>query len=192
MPELKVQHKLDRRIRVWSAGCSSGEEAYSIAMVMHEAGVDRNWDAKLLATDLDTDMVARAKLGHYSYSEEKRQGISDQRLQQYFFIEDDSGNSPANTNTSTNTMRVKDNLKELIIFKQLNLLQHWPMRGPFDVIFCRNVIIYFDKETQRALFNNFANILVPGGYIFIGHSESLHNVSDRFESCGKTIYRKIH
>ncbi|PID43304.1 MAG: chemotaxis protein methyltransferase CheR [Gammaproteobacteria bacterium] len=85
---------------------------------------------------------------------------------------------------------VKPALSQLISFKRLNLLETWPMKGKFDVIFCRNVVIYFNKGTQRTLFNRYANILADGGYLFIGHSETLHRVSDRFESLGKTVYRK--
>ena len=84
-----------------------------------------------------------------------------------------------------------DGLKERIAFRPLNLLGPWPMRGPFDVIFCRNVVIYFEKPVQRTLFERFADILTPGGYLFIGHSETLFRVTDRFESLGRTIYRKI-
>jgi chemotaxis protein methyltransferase CheR len=79
----------------------------------------------------------------------------------------------------------------MITFKQLNLMNDWPMRGPFDFVFCRNVVIYFDKPTQRVLFERFANLLVPRGHLFIGHSESLFQVSNRYELLGKTIYRKI-
>jgi len=78
----------------------------------------------------------------------------------------------------------------LITFKPLNLLEEWPMKGPFDVIFCRNVVIYFDKPTQRRLFNRYADILKPGGWLIVGHSESLQNLTDRFELVGRTIYRR--
>ena len=88
-------------------------------------------------------------------------------------------------------IKVKDSVGELIYFKRLNLLENWPMSGPFDIIFCRNVVIYFDKETQKKLFEKYANMLVPGGYLFIGHSENLHGISDRFQNLGQTIYRKI-
>jgi len=79
----------------------------------------------------------------------------------------------------------------MIAFKQLNLMHDWPMHGPFDIIFCRNVVIYFDKPTQMRLFERYADILVDGGYLFLGHSETMHNLSDRFELIGKTIYRKV-
>jgi len=88
-------------------------------------------------------------------------------------------------------VRIAPEVRALITFRQLNLMHPWPMRGPFDVIFCRNVVIYFDKDTQRRLFDRYADILAPHGYLFIGHSESLHRVSDRFEHLGRTIYRRI-
>jgi len=83
-------------------------------------------------------------------------------------------------------------LRERIRFRQLNLKETWPMRGPFDVIFCRNVVIYFDKEMQKLLFNRFADILTPTGYLFIGHSESLFGITDRFRVAGRTIYQKVY
>ncbi len=85
---------------------------------------------------------------------------------------------------------MNDVLRSLITFKPLNLLKEWPMSGPFDIIFCRNVVIYFDKPTQRSLFNRYADILRPGGWLTIGHSESLQNLTDRFQLVGRTVYRR--
>ncbi|HET8708261.1 MAG TPA: CheR family methyltransferase, partial [Pseudomonadales bacterium] len=99
-------------------------------------------------------------------------------------------NPEKNPNSQESSYKVKPALQSYLSFKQLNLLGDWPMKGPFDFIFCRNVVIYFSKETQRVLFDRYANMLAPDGYLFIGHSESLHGVSNRFESLGKTIYRK--
>ncbi|HAC34327.1 MAG TPA: chemotaxis protein CheR [Gammaproteobacteria bacterium] len=177
LSEVMAWHELDRRLRVWSAGCSTGEEPYSLAMVMAET-IPQQWgDVKLLATDLDTRVVAHASAGRYE--QHRVEGIGRQRLSRWM-QEDGSGHvdmAPA--------------LRSMITFKPLNLLHQWPMRGPFDVIFCRNVVIYFDKPTQRELFNRFADILTPGGYLFIGHSETLFKVCDRFESLGNTVYRKL-
>ena len=86
---------------------------------------------------------------------------------------------------------VDDELKQSISFKQLNLLGDWPMRGKFDAVFCRNVVIYFDKDVQRVLFDRIADLMTPRGWLFIGHSESLFRVSNRFENLGRTIYRKL-
>lgn len=177
LPELIRKHQKDKRIRIWSAGCSVGEEPYSIAMVVREK-VHPSWDVKLLATDLDTNVVAHGKAG--VYESDRIESVSDERKKKWFSCSSDGG-----------SVKVKPSLQELITFKSLNLLEKWPIKGPFDVIFCRNVVIYFDKETQKKLFDRYADLLAPGGYLFIGHSESLHRVSDRFKSLGKTMYQKI-
>jgi len=177
-PELIKKNSASRRVRVWSAGCSTGEEPYSIAICLSEQMPIGSWDIKVLATDLDTNVVAHAKRG--VYQDDRIESI-DQGRSRKWFLRDANGSE----------VRVKRSLQELITFKPLNLLERWPMKGPFDVIFCRNVVIYFDKETQKKLFNRYADMLAPGGYLFIGHSENLHKVCSRFESLGKTIYRKI-
>ena len=165
-----------RRLRLWSAACSSGEEAYSMAMVMQKALTGKGkWDARVLATDIDSNMVDTARQG--IYPADRAAAIPSIYARMRVRGADD-------------TVAMPDDLKALITFNQLNLLGHWPMRGPFDAIFCRNVVIYFDKETQRALFDRMADILVPGGTLFIGHSETLFRVSERFDSLGRTIYRK--
>jgi len=171
------KHKSDKRIRIWSAGCSVGEEPYSIAMVVKEI-IDNDWDTKILATDLDSNVVAHGAAGIYDCA--RIESISVDRKNKWFSKE------PGGSH-----VKVKNELRELITFKQLNLLESWPMRGPFDIIFCRNVVIYFDKDTQRVLFDRYADMLVDGGYLFIGHSETLNKVTDRFQSLGKTMYQKI-
>ena len=179
LPEL-LKPKTDRRIRIWSAGCSTGEEPYSIAMVVHEVAKQyRNWDIKILATDLDTNVVQKASDGVYTV--ERIEGISKERQKKYF--EKVSRSEPGIT-------QVKQELKDLITFKQLNLMNDWPMKGPFDIIFCRNVVIYFDKPTQRELFDRYADILTSNGNLFIGHSETLFKVSNRFKLLGSTMYTK--
>jgi chemotaxis protein methyltransferase CheR len=173
----------NRRMRIWSAGCSSGEEPYSIAMAVQaglaqagRGGVDR-WDLKILATDIDTEMIAWAKQGRYD--RRRAEAIPAHLRKKHVEAVDDD------------TVEMSDALKSLIVFNPLNLLEPWPMRGPFDVIFCRNVVIYFDKPTQRVLFDRFADMLTAQGWLFIGHSESLFNVSDRFRLVGRTIYRRV-
>lgn len=169
-----------RRLRIWSAGCSTGEEPYSIAMTLRESMQDiEKWDAKLLCTDLDTDVVATASNG--VYPESRVEKVPQAQLKRWF-RKSDSESGPV--------VRVHDDLRKIITFKQLNLMNDWPMRGRFDVIFCRNVVIYFDKPTQRILMNRYADILEDGGYLILGHSESLFNVSDRFTLLGQTIYKK--
>jgi chemotaxis protein methyltransferase CheR len=169
--------RADRRLRIWSAACSSGEEPYSIAMTLRQVlrGAEPR-DARILATDIDTNMIATAELG--CYSADRAAGIPD-GMGRLVVRRPDGG------------VEMSEALQRLITFKPLNLLGAWPMRGKFDAVFCRNVVIYFDKPTQRALFDRIADVLVPGGTLFIGHSESLFRVSDRFESLGHTIYRKV-
>ncbi|MDH5182075.1 MAG: chemotaxis protein CheR, partial [Gammaproteobacteria bacterium] len=130
--------------------------------------------------DLDSNVVARAKAGVYSI--DKVNGV-DQKRQQKFFRK-------GRGTDHNGQMKVAAELQNMITFKQLNLMHDWPMQGPFDVIFCRNVVIYFNKETQRELFDRYADILADDGYLFVGHSESLHKVTDRFKLIGKTIYHK--
>ena len=167
-----------RKLRIWSAGCSSGEEPYSIAMTLHRAMPDlREWDARILATDIDTDMVATGAVGRYQM---QRAGAIPAELRRAHVrrIDDDM-------------VEMGPELKSLITFRQLNLLGRWPMKGPFDAIFCRNVVIYFDKPTQRDLFDRYAELLTPDGHLFVGHSETLHNVTSRFRHLGRTIHRRI-
>ncbi len=176
LPAFRDHPPPGRRLRIWSAGCSSGEEPYSIAMTMRAAIPDLDrWDARILATDIDTNMVEHGAAGRY---DPRRLASAPDRFRKRFTEERDG-----ETDMSAD-------LKSLIVFKPLNLFDPWPMSGPFDVIFCRNVVIYFDKKDQRILFDRFADILAPGGWLFIGHSESLFRVSERFKHMGRTIYRK--
>jgi chemotaxis protein methyltransferase CheR len=167
-----------QRLRIWSAGCSSGEEPYTVAMTLRRSLPDiDSRDVRILATDIDTDMVAHGAAGRYAM---ERAAAIPAELRQRFVRRVDG-----------NTVEMDPALKALIAFKPLNLLGEWPMRGPFDAIFCRNVVIYFDKPTQRVLFDRYADMLKPDGLLFIGHSESLFRVSDRFQHLGRTVHRRI-
>lgn len=181
LPEVKKRNGGSRRIRIWSAGCSTGEEPYSIAMTLQQSLGNERWDALILATDLDTNVLNHGRAG--IYNRERVGDLDEELVRRHFLVSRGAGNEDER-------VQVKESLRQLIRFNQLNLLEEWPMKGPFDIIFCRNVVIYFSKETQRALFDRYADMLVPGGYLFIGHSESLHGVSRRFESIGRTIYRR--
>lgn len=180
LPELMKQNAASRRIRIWSAGCSTGEEPYSIAMTLAQIPELADWDVRILATDLDANVINHAREG--VYTQERIRDLPEAQ-QQRWFLRGKTGNS--------GLVKVKPQLQQWIQFKRLNLLHDWPMRGPFDLIFCRNVVIYFDKATQSQLFDRYADILQPQGHLFIGHSESLFKVCDRFSSLGHTIYRRL-
>jgi len=169
------------KLRIWSAGCSTGEEPYSIAMTLEESlsSYDKH-DIKILATDLDSNVLETARQGIYHL--DKLKTLPKYHLHRAFV---------RHGNRHMQSVLIKPELKKLITFKQLNLMHEWPMKGPFDFIFCRNVVIYFDKDTQRILIDRFANLLKDGGYLFLGHSESLFRVTDRFKLEGQTVYRKI-
>ena len=169
----------NRRLRVWSAGCSTGEEPYSIAMVLRELLPEAGWDVKILATDLDSNVLATAERGVYEWDRVK--GLSEMRLRRWFL---------RGRGAQEGRVQVAPALRGMITFRRLNLMEEWPMRGVFDIVFCRNVVIYFDKPTQRVLFERFADILIDRGHLFVGHSESLFKVTERFASLGKTIYQR--
>lgn len=175
-PEILVKNRASKRLRIWSAGCSTGEEPHSIAMMLASTSGFSNWNAKILATDLDSNVVAKAKSG--IYQEDRCTGIPD-HYRRYLKSSESDGD-----------FKISDDVRKFITFKQLNLLNEWPMKGPFDVIFCRNVVIYFDQETQRKLFSRYASLLADDGYLFIGHSENLNRVSNDFKSLGRTMYQK--
>ena len=181
LSELVQQKWYDKRLRIWSAGCSTGEEPYSIAMTIRDNLPDcDDWDIKILATDLDANVVAHGKAG--IYREDRIAGLPEATIKRWF---------KRGTGKNAGLVKVRPQLQQMIHFKRLNLLHEWPMKGPFDFMFCRNVVIYFDKPTQQVLFNRYADILAPRAHLFIGHSETLYNVCSRFESLGKTIYRKL-
>ncbi len=182
IPELVKSNAASKKVRIWSAGCSTGEEPYSIAMTLDSTKSLMNWDVKVLATDLDTNVINHGRKGIYSAD---RIGNLDREYVKRYF-------KPIGAESTSKdlSMQAQESIKHYITFNRLNLLGDWPMKGKFDVIFCRNVVIYFSKETQRVLFDRYANLLKPQGHLFIGHSESLHGITNRFEAIGRTIYRK--
>ena len=172
---------MNGKLRFWSAGSSTGEEAYSLAITLAETIPDVfNKNVKILATDLDTNVI---NTGHNGvYPENRIDALSGERKKKWF---------QRGSGDSTGMVKVDERLRSMVTFNQLNLMGEWPMRGPFDVIFCRNVVIYFDKPTQGVLFNRYADILCDDGVLFIGHSETMAEVCTRFDLVGKTMYRKI-
>jgi chemotaxis protein methyltransferase CheR len=179
LPMLQKRNAASRRIRIWSAGCSTGEEPYSIAACVNETlGGLRDWDIKILATDLDSNVLAHGQEG--VYHADRLDKVDKSRRDRWF--------SPLNGGAQWSA---KEELRRLISFKRLNLMEAWPFKGPFDAIFCRNVVIYFDKPTQRVVFGRMAELQRSGDHLFIGHSESLFNVCERYDLIGQTTYRKL-
>lgn len=172
--------KKAKKIRIWSAGCSSGEEPYSIAILLRETLPPSSAvDARILATDLSTRVLAVACQGEYR--EESFRETPSHLVQKYFTLIQRQPHR---------LYRVSPVLREMIHFARLNLMDPWPMRGPFDVIFCRNVMIYFDKPTQNRLINRFYDLLAPGGALLLGHSESLTGTSHKFRYRQPATYVK--
>ncbi len=188
VPQLMKTRQATRRLRIWSAACSTGQEPYSIAITMARAMEDlaSSWDWKVLATDIDSEVVARAQAGVYRADEIP--GYEAAEMRRWF--QKAAGPAPGGlTVDAPAPVQVSDALRKALYFRVLNLFHQWPMQGPIDVIFCRNVVIYFSKEDRRKLFDRFAKIMAPDGYLFIGHSESMLDGTDRFEPVGRTIYR---
>ena len=168
-----------RKQRFWTAACSSGEEPFSLAILLREHTLDIDLkDVKILATDISTSMLEKARTA--IYREEELRDIPHNLLQKYFIRVQGPGQ----------VYQVKDNLRTMVRLARLNLMDSWPMKGPFDVIFCRNVMIYFDKPTQETLINRFWSFLEPGGYLFVGHSEGLSAISHKFHYVRPAVYRK--
>lgn len=166
-------------LRAWSAGCSTGEEPYSLAMTLLEQAHSQHWDIKILATDISTRVLHTAKSGLYSY--DRVDGVPEPYRSRYFAP---CGQSRAQS------FHVVPEARLLVSFRYLNLMNDWPFTGPFDFIFCRNVMIYFDKPTQQRLVNRFWDHLSDGGLLFTGHSESLTGLDHSFSYVQPTIYRK--
>jgi chemotaxis protein methyltransferase CheR len=177
VPELQASRQ---PVRLWSAGCSTGQESYSLAITLRETmpDLDRR-DVRILATDLSTQVLQQARQAVY---EEDILADVPQALRRKYFVLVRQAPIPA--------YEVIDKVRRLVQFARLNLMQQWPMRGPFDLILCRNVMIYFDKPTQERLVNRFWQLLRPGGHLFIGHSESLSGVSHPYHYIQPAIYVK--
>lgn len=169
-----------RPLRLWSAAASTGEEAYSLAMTALECMPSFNeQDIRILATDIDTDVLARAKNGIYTLAQAKH--IPESLLHRYFL----NGQG-----VHEGEVMAKPVLKALIHFNRLNLQDEpWPMQALFDVILCRNVLIYFDKPTQQKLFQRMGSALKKDGYLMLGHSEAMHGLDDIFRPVGHSIYQ---
>lgn len=180
-PNLRKTIEQGGKVRIWSAGCSNGQEPYSIAMALLESGpLPNSADFKILASDIDPKVISFARNG--IYDDHMISGLPEIH-RTTFLTQLGSSQAPK--------WQVNPNLKKMVTFRELNLMQDWPMRGTFDVIFCRNVVIYFDEKTQDQLWRKFARVLSPGGWLFLGHSERVSdNNAAELPSVGMTAYRR--
>lgn len=179
----KMQSRKDfPEIRIWSAGCSSGEEPYTIAWVANSTLSSENYKkVKILATDLDSEILKTAQRGVYSLDAVSK--LPPSKLKQAFL---------RGSGANSGFVKVKPELKSIVNFSKLNLINEWNIKGPFDLIFCRNVCIYFHKDTQRALMERLADMQSKGGYLFIGQSESLFATCNLYKTVKSSIYQKIY
>jgi chemotaxis protein methyltransferase CheR len=167
-----------RPIRIWCSAASTGEEPYSIAITVAETFGTNTSHVSIIASDLDTNVLATAQKGVYSIDRVEK--LSPERLRKFFL---------RGTGAQEGFVAVRQELKQLIEFKRINLLEpNWPVKGPLDIIFCRNVMIYFDKPTQYKILSRFAPLMQADGLMFAGHSESFLHAADLFKSLGKTVY----
>jgi chemotaxis protein methyltransferase CheR len=180
LPELLNRAKNGGRVRIWSAACSDGQEPYSIALtVLSMMPNAADYDFRILATDIDPKILALARAGAYDVT--ALETVSPAMRKQWF---------SETTVNGRQKWQVDDRVKRLITFNELNLMAQWPLKGQFDVIFCRNVVIYFDEPTQMKIWSRFAGMLTPKGHLYIGHSERVSgDAKSVFDNIGITTYR---
>jgi chemotaxis protein methyltransferase CheR len=180
LPGLIARAKSGGRVRIWSAACSDGQEPYSIALtVMSLFPNAADYDFRILATDIDPKILATARAG--VYDEGALESVSPAMRKQWFRDVEVNGRRK---------VQIDDRVKKLITFNELNLMVQWPFKGKFDVIFCRNVVIYFDEPTQMKIWSRFASLLPEGGHLYIGHSERVSgDAKNLFDNIGITTYR---
>ena len=171
-----VKTRGNRRLRIWSAGCSTGEEPYTIAIVLKRELRDfAGYDIRILATDIDTDVLTKGGRGEYAANTADE---VPEPYREYF-------------TTAGGKVVMDEDLRSLITFRRLNLMDEpWPFHGMFDAIYCRNVMIYFDAPTKTKLIQRYVRQIIPGGWLYIGHSESLMGSTPGLQSAGRTIYRR--
>jgi chemotaxis protein methyltransferase CheR len=184
LPNLELASKTTykKKLRIWCSASSTGEEPYSLAIILSEFFAGRpGWDVKIIASDIDTNVLNTASKGIYK---EDRLVTVKPQIKQKYFTEKKSADGEKE-------FEAKKILKDLITYRKINLLEYpFPFQEKFDVIFCRNVIIYFDKPTQVKLFEEMSKVLADEGILIIGHSETLFGISDGFKFLGQTIYQK--
>ena len=175
--KILAEHVRPRKtpVSLWCSACSTGEEAYSMAITMADLYGTLTPPVRILASDVDTTVLEKAKSGIYDKAQTEK--IPDEQFRKYFIEIPGKG------------AKIRPEIREMVAFRQINLLDEgWPVRGYFDAIFCRNVMIYFDKKTQAAILGKFASLLQQDGLLFAGHSESFHHVPELFRLRGKTVY----
>jgi len=177
--EKSGQRGIKNSFSIWSAGCSTGEEPYTLAITVKEAVEHYPFETSILATDISTKVLKVGEAG--VYAQEKTRGIAPPILKKYFQM---------GTGQSAGYVRVKSELKKMITFQRFNLMDRFHAHNNFDIIFCRNVMIYFDKKTQNILVNKFYDSLKNGGYFFVGHSESLTGLKHQFNYVEPSVYVK--
>lgn len=174
-------HKLKGRhpINLWCSASSTGEEAYSMAMTMVEVFNTYTPPVRIIATDLDTNVLAKAEAGIYAM--ERLEKMPPEKVRNFFL---------KGSGKQEGFAHIRPELRDMITFRQINLLDdNWLLRPPLDAIFCRNVMIYFDKQTQHRILNKFLPLLRPDGLLFAGHSESFYHAADLFKLIGNTVYQ---
>lgn len=175
-----LSHKNQSSWNVWCCAASTGEEPYSIAMTALET-IDKNIDFKLIASDIDSKVLATAQKGIYRF--ESLKGINNQRLQKYFL---------RGKGLNSGMAKIRPEVQKLIDFMIVNLIDsNWPFRNLFDIVFCRNVMIYFDNTTQRKVLERIYRVMTPGGLLFVGHAENFNESRDLFLLKGKTVYERV-
>ncbi|UPA24910.1 protein-glutamate O-methyltransferase [Shinella oryzae] len=180
LPELLARARNGGRVRIWSAACSDGQEPYSIALtVLSMMPNAADYDFRILATDIDPKILAIARSGAYDAT--ALETVEPAMRKQFFRETEIAGRQK---------WQIDDRVKRLITFNELNLMAQWPFKGPFDVIFCRNVVIYFDEPTQVRIWSRFADMLAVNGHLYIGHSERVSgDAKGQFDNIGITTYR---
>ena len=181
LPGLIAHARKGKRVRLWSAGCSSGEEPYSLALTLLSAMPDAaQYDVKILATDIDSDVLDHGRRGIYQDTDVK--AIPDELRSRWLIRRSGNGATPF--------WQVGPDMRALVAFRNLNLIGDWPMKGPFQVIFCRNTVIYFDEDARTQTWNRMAALLSQRGYLYVGHSERMPPGAEWLCPVGLTVFQR--
>ncbi len=179
LPYIEETYSKERDIRLWCAGCSSGEESYTLQMILQDYFKSKSpaWNTQMLATDISTTVLEKAVKG--AYTTDSVNTLPEKWRKEYFYKQNDN-------------YIVKDSIKNQIIYRKFNLMDsNFPFKKKFQVIFCRNVMIYFDNETRNNLVEKCYNVTEPGGYLFIGHSESLNHTNTKYKYIMPAVYKRV-